>query len=631
MDNLSIKKSGLAALALGAIGVVYGDIGTSPLYTMQVIFSESTGVPLTQANILGAVSAIFWLLTLVVTFKYVLLVLRAHNKGEGGVMALLALALSTLRTQDKRARGLLLLGVLGAALFYGDSVLTPAISVLSAVEGLQVVSPALAAQVLPIAIGILIGLFWFQRHGTHAVGRFFGPIVIVWFLALASVGIWQISQVPDVLHAIHPQYAWQFLQSRGGAMFIAIGAILLAVTGAEALYADMGHFGRRAIQLAWLGLVFPCLALNYLGQGALLLQHPEAASNPFYLSFPQPLLIPAVVLATLATIIASQAVISGAFSMTRQAIQLGFLPRMRIIHTSASEPGQIYIPAVNWALLIAVIIVCLAFQSSSALASAYGIAVTGTMLITTILIFFVMRQRWQFPGWVAWPLISMLALMDSVLFGSASMKFMQGGWFPIVLSGVLIVLMTTWKKGRHLLLAGMVNTDPKLMPLIANLVDSKLPRVQRTAVYMVSNLESVPQALLHNLKHNQVLHQRNLFVHVKFEDVPLLNTQERVRVQKMADGFWQVELHYGFMQHVDVPQALLQLRLDSETQNGQLLDPFTCSYFLSRDIIVPDVGGNMPRWRDQLFLVLSRNASSAVEYFNIPANSVIELGSRVQI
>jgi len=626
MDNLSIQKSSLAALALGAIGVVYGDIGTSPLYTVQVIFSESTGVPLTQANILGAISSIFWLLMFVVTFKYVLLVLRAHNKGEGGVMALLSLAVSSLRPQDKRTGGLLLLGVLGAALFYGDSVLTPAISVLSAVEGLQVASPALAAQILPITIGILIGLFWFQRHGTHAVGRFFGPIVIVWFLALAAIGVWQIAQAPQVLQALHPQYAWQFLQARGAGVFIAIGAILLAVTGAEALYADMGHFGRCAIQLAWLGLVFPCLALNYLGQGALLLQHPDAVSNPFYLSFPQPLLIPAVILATLATIIASQAVISGAFSMTRQAIQLGFLPRMRIIHTSASESGQIYIPAVNWALLLAVIIVCLAFQSSSALASAYGIAVTGTMFITTILLFVVMRHRWQFPAWLVWLLTGALGVVDAVLFSSASMKFLQGGWFPIALSILLIVLMTTWKKGRYTLLNSMAETDPKLEPLLATLASSTLPQVQRTAVYMVSNLDTVPQALMHNLKHNQVLHQRNLFVNVSFEDVPFMNTAERITTKRLADGFWQVQLRYGFMQHADIPQALLQLDLD-----GKTLDPFTNSYFLSRDIIVPDVGGAMPRWRDQLFSVMSRNASSAVEYFNIPANSVIELGSRVQI
>jgi KUP system potassium uptake protein len=626
MDNLSIRKSSLAALALGAIGVVYGDIGTSPLYTIQVIFSESTGVPLNQANILGAISSIFWLLMFVVTFKYVLLVLRAHNKGEGGVMALLSLAVSSLRPQDKRTSWLLLLGVLGAALFYGDSVLTPAISVLSAVEGLQVASPALAAQVLPITIAILIGLFWFQRHGTHAVGRFFGPIVIIWFLALATIGVWQIAQAPEVLQALNPQYAWQFLQARGAGVFIAIGAILLAVTGAEALYADMGHFGRPAIQLAWLGLVFPCLALNYLGQGALLLQHPEAVSNPFYLSFPQPLLIPAVILATLATIIASQAVISGAFSMTRQAIQLGFLPRMRIIHTSASESGQIYIPAVNWALLLAVIVVCLAFQSSSALASAYGIAVTGTMFITTILLFVVMRHRWQFPAWLAWLVTGVLGMLDAVLFSSASMKFMQGGWFPIALSVLLIVLMTTWKKGRYTLLNGIAENDPKLEPLLATLASSTLPHVQRTAVYMVSNLDTVPQALMHNLKHNQVLHQRNLFVNVSFEDVPFMNTAERVTAKRLVDGFWQVQLRYGFMQHADIPQALLQLNLD-----GEKLDPFTNSYFLSRDIIVPDVGGAMPRWRDQLFSVMSRNASSAVEYFNIPANSVIELGSRVQI
>lgn len=626
MDNLSIRKSSLAALALGAIGVVYGDIGTSPLYTIQVIFSQSTGVLLNEANILGAISSIFWLLMFVVTFKYVLLVLRAHNKGEGGVMALLSLAVSSLRPQDKRTNWLLLLGVFGAALFYGDSVLTPAISVLSAVEGLQVASPALAAQILPITIGILIGLFWFQRYGTHAVGRFFGPIVIVWFLALATIGVWQIAQAPEVLQALHPQYAWQFLQERGAGVFIAIGAILLAVTGAEALYADMGHFGRPGIQFAWLGLVFPCLALNYLGQGALLLQHPEAASNPFYLSFPQPLLIPAVILATLATIIASQAVISGAFSMTRQAIQLGFLPRMRIIHTSASESGQIYIPAVNWALLLVVIVVCLAFQSSSALASAYGIAVTGTMLITTVLLFVVMRHRWQFPAWLAWLLTAALCTVDAVLLSSASMKFMQGGWFPIALSVLLIVLMTTWKKGRYTLLNGIAENDPKLEPLLATLASSTLPHVQRTAVYMVSNLDTVPQALMHNLKHNQVLHQRNLFVNVSFEDVPFMNAAERVTATRLADGFWQVQLRYGFMQHADIPQALLQLNLD-----GEKLDPFTNSYFLSRDIIVPDVGGAMPRWRDQLFSVMSRNASSAVEYFNIPANSVIELGSRVQI
>lgn len=519
-----------------------------------------------------------------------------------------------------------MLGVLGAALFYGDSVLTPAISVLSAVEGLQVAAPGLAAQVLPISIGILISLFWFQRHGTHAVGRFFGPIVIIWFLSLASIGVWQMTQAPEILQALHPQYAWHFLQGRGAAMFIAIGAILLAVTGAEALYADMGHFGRPAIQLAWLGLVFPCLTLNYLGQGALLLQHPEAVNNPFYLAFPQPLLIPAVILATLATIIASQAVISGAFSMTRQAIQLGFLPRMRIIHTSASESGQIYMPAVNWTLLLAVIVVCLAFQNSSALASAYGIAVTGTMLITTILMFIVMRLRWQFPLWLAGVLTAVLASVDGILLSSASMKFMQGGWFPVALSIVLILFMTTWKKGRYSLLKGIAQSDPKLLPFIDSLASCEIPRVQRTAVYMVSNLETVPQALLHNLKHNQVLHQHNLFVNVTFEDVPFLNAQERITVTRLVEGFWQVQLSYGFMQHADIPQALRSVTLE-----GKNLDPFTNSYFLSRDIIVPDVGGAMPRWRDQLFSVMSRNASSAVEFFNIPANSVIELGSRVQL
>ncbi|MDX1916158.1 MAG: potassium transporter Kup [Methylophilus sp.] len=625
MEN-HIKKNSLAMLALGAIGVVYGDIGTSPLYTIQVIFSQSTGVPLTHANILGAISSIFWLLTIVVTLKYVLLVLRADNKGEGGVMALLSLAMSSISASDNRQKYLIYLGVFGAALFYGDSVLTPAISVLSAVEGLQIAAPKLSTYVLPISVGILIGLFSFQRYGTHFVGKFFGPVVIVWFLTLAVVGVWQITHAPQILNAINPIYAYHFLMDRGATVFIAIGAILLAVTGAEALYADMGHFGRPAIKLAWLLLVFPCLVINYLGQGALLLSNPQAVDNPFYLSFPHALLVPAVILATMATIIASQAVISGAFSITQQSIQLGFLPRMRIVHTSASEAGQIYMPLVNWLLLSMVVMVTIAFGSSTALATAYGIAVTGTMLITTILSFFIVRYRWNSSLWVALVCTSIFGMLDVLLFSSASMKFLQGGWFPIVMSSVVLMTMMTWKKGRVILLKLMTQRDPKLEEFIQHISREKVQTADRTAIFMVSNPNTAPQALLHNLKHNHVLHRRNLIVTVNFKDTPYIDVSERAAVKKIATGFWQINLHFGFMESADVPLALSKIVLD-----GEPIEPFSNSYFLSRDIIVPDAGGEMPKWRDQLFAFLSRNSSSAVDYFNIPVNSVIELGSRVQI
>jgi KUP system potassium uptake protein len=625
MDS-HIKKSSLAALALGAIGVVYGDIGTSPLYTIQVIFSNATGVPLNEANIFGAISAIFWLLTIVVTLKYVLLVLRADNRGEGGVMALLSLVLSTISTSDKRYLFLLMMGVFGAALFYGDSVLTPAISVLSAIEGLEVVSPELSRYVLPISVGILIGLFSFQRYGTSFVGKFFGPIVIAWFLSIATIGIWQISHAPQILQAINPIYAYHFLADRGVAVFVAIGAILLAVTGAEALYADMGHFGRPAIKLAWLLLVFPCLVCNYLGQGALLLTNPQAVDNPFFLSFPHALLIPAVMLAAMATIIASQAVISGAFSITQQSIQLGFLPRMRIIHTSASEYGQIYMPSINWILLAAVVVVCVGFGSSSALATAYGIAVTGTMLITTVLSFFIVYYRWHFPLWVALLSTCIFGVLDILLLCSASMKFMQGGWFPVTLSALVLILMTTWKKGRMVLFQTISQNDPKLQDFIQHINRENLPRADRTAIYMVSNPTTVPQALLHNLKHNQVLHRRNLIVTVIFKDTSYVDQADRVAVKSLGAGFWQITLSYGFMESVDIPFALSRVELE-----GEAIDPFTNSYFLSRDIIVPDAGGAMPKWRDHLFALLSRNATSAADYFHIPNNCVIELGSRIQI
>ncbi len=622
----STHSKSLAALTLGAIGVVYGDIGTSPLYTIQTIFSASTGIALTQANIIGAISAVFWALMLVVTLKYVTLVLRADNRGEGGIMALLALAVSTAKATPTRQKMLLALGVFGAALFYGDSILTPAISVLSAIEGMQLIAPNLSQFVIPISITILIALFMFQQYGTNTVGKFFGPIVIVWFAVLGAVGLYHITKNPIILTALNPLYALHFLADRGTGVFLAVGAVTLAITGAEALYADMGHFGKPAIRIAWMCLVLPGLALNYLGQGALLLANPAAVSNPFYLSFPPSLLIPAVILATFATIIASQAVISGAYSITQQAIQLGFLPRMQIRHTSASESGQIYVPAINWLLLIAVIIAVIAFQNSSAIASAYGIAVTGTMLITTILTYFVLRHHWKYPLWLVLGATSAFILLDVLLLASCSVKFFKGGWFPIALASGLVVVMWTWKQGREILLQCIHQNDPKLEDFVTSLANNTKARIERAAVFLCRNPDTVPQALMHNLKHNQVLHQTNVILTVAFAETPLVALDKRLQISEMGAGFWQVVVHFGFMENPDIPKALTQLALGNTT-----LDPFTTSYFISRETIISGPGGSMAKWRDDLFAVMSRNAGSVVSYFNIPSNSVIELGSRVHI
>ena len=623
---VSIKSKSIAALTLGAIGVVYGDIGTSPLYTIQVIFSESTGIALNQANIIGAISAVFWALMLVVTLKYVTLVLRADNRGEGGVMALLALAVSTAKGAPSRQRMLLGLGVFGAALFYGDSILTPAISVLSAIEGMQLIAPSLSQFVIPISIAILIALFMFQQYGTNTVGKFFGPIVIVWFTVLGAVGVYHITKNPVILTALNPMYALHFLADRGTGVFLAVGAVTLAITGAEALYADMGHFGKPAIRIAWLCLVLPGLTLNYLGQGALLLTNPAAVSNPFYLSFPPSLLIPAVILATFATIIASQAVISGAYSITQQAIQLGFLPRMQILHTSASESGQIYVPAINWLLLVAVIIATIAFQNSSAIASAYGIAVTGTMLITTILTYFVLRHHWKYPLWLVLGATGAFIMLDVLLLVSCSVKFFKGGWFPVALASGLVVVMWTWKQGREILLQRIHEDDPKLEDFVKSIANNTKARIERTAVFLCRNPDTVPQALMHNLKHNQALHQTNVILTVAFAETPLVALDKRLQVNEIGAGFWQVVVHFGFMENPDIPKALEILKLSNVT-----LDPFTTSYFISRETIISGPGGKMAKWRDDLFAVMSRNAGSVVSYFNIPSNSVIELGSRVHI
>ena len=622
-------RPGLAALTLGAIGVVYGDIGTSPLYTIKEVFSPATGVPLDAAHLVGAVSAIFWSLMLVVTLKYVLLVLRADNRGEGGVLALAALAAHTARGHRRHA--LLLLGMAGATLFYGDSIITPAISVLGAMEGLEVVTPALKPAVLPLALAVLLGLFLFQRHGTATVGRFFGPVIVLWFVVLGISGVLQIAQQPAILAALDPRQALHFLTGRGWQVFAAVGALVLALTGAEALYADLGHFGRQPIRLAWTGLVMPALALNYLGQGALLMRDPSAIENPFFRLFPDQLLVPAVLLATLAAIIASQAVISGAYSLTRQAIQLGFLPRLSLRHTSAHEAGQIYLPAVNWTLLAGVVAAVLAFGSSSALAGAYGIAVTLTMAVTTLLTYVVVRHRWHLPAPVAVGATLFFLVLDALLIAGCAVKFFDGGWFPLALGALLFVVMSTWLAGRERLLQALRDEGLALAPFLAQLADHPPPRVvERTAVYLVAETDTVPQALLHNLKHNAVLHAQNVLLTLQFHEQPWVPESDRVHAEALGHGFWRVALNYGFMDSPDVPRAWPLC-----ASKGLLVPPFETSYFLSRQTLVPDAvgaaGSGFARWRRQLFAAMSRQASGAAAYFRLPDNAVVELGTRVAL
>jgi len=617
----------LLPLAIGAIGIVYGDIGTSPLYTVRQIFDPGTGIPMDAAHLTGTASVIFWALMLVVTIKYVALVLRADNRGEGGIMALTALAMHATGSKLRRSRGLLLLGLFGAGLFYGDSVITPAISVLSAVEGLEIATPLFKPYIVPISVGVLLGLFAVQRHGTAAVGRFFGPVMIAWFLLLAVTGVAQIVQAPAILAGLNPLHAWHFLAERGWRLFAAVGAIVLAMTGAEALYADMGHFGKQPIRVAWLGFVYPALALNYFGQCAMLARSPEAIANPFFHLFPPVLLIPAVVLAGAATVIASQAVISGAYSMTRQAIQLGFFPRMEVMHTSAKEMGQIYMPQVNRVLLVAVLAATIGFGSSTALAWAYGIAVTTTMLITTLLTFFVARHGWGIPLWAVVLGAAVFVAIDGLLVASCSIKLVEGGWFPLALGLGIFSVMSTWKRGRALVTKSISEHDPELLPFVTALADeTSLARVPRTAVYPIAVMDKVPQALLHNLKHNAVLHEQNVILTVVFHDVPWIPFAQRVEVEPLAKMFWRVVVNYGFKNSPDVPRAL-----ELCATHGLELDPMRVSYFLSRETIVPTPGSGMALWRERLFALMARNGSTVAEFFRLPNNGVIELGTRVQI
>jgi KUP system potassium uptake protein len=620
-------KQGTATLALLALGVVYGDIGTSPLYAVKETFNPQNGIPLTAASILGGLSTLFWILMIVVSLKYVILVMRASNRGEGGIMALLALAIESVRQHPRWRAPLLIVGVFGAALFYGDAVLTPAISVLSAVEGLEVGTAAFTPYVVPIATGVLVALFLIQRHGTGVVGLLFGPVCALWFASLAAVGVWNIIKQPSILQALNPAHALAFVTGHGFASFVVLGSVLLAITGAEALYADMGHFGKRAVRIAWFGLVAPALVLNYFGQGALLIDDPKALENPFYLSFPSWALYPMVALATAATVIASQATISGAYSITRQAIQLGYLPRMEIRHTSAKTMGQIYIPAVNWILLIAVAAAVIGFGTSSTLAAAYGVAVMGTMLVTTFLTFFVIRHGWGYPLWLCLLATGLFLAVDATLFGASLLKIHEGGWFPLALGAVLFTVMITWRRGRAILAERLRQDSVPLESFIKSLSHDRLQRVPGIAVLLTAVSDVTPHALLHSLKHYKALHEKVVFLTVEFHDVPWVDGKDRVVCERLGAGFWRVRAAYGFMDRPDVPEALELAR-----PLGLDIEPAEASYFLSRQTIVPaNLPGGMAMWRERLFAAMARNAGTAAGFFRIPDNRVIELGTRVQI
>ena len=618
-------RKAFAGLALGALGVVYGDIGTSPLYAVGNTFGEQ-GIPATTSNVLGVLSLIFWALVLVVSLKYVVFIMRADNKGEGGIMALMALAQRSARGNARARWWIMILGLLGASLFYGDGVITPAISVLGAVEGLKVAAPSLAHWVVPIALVVIIGLFVLQRRGSAKVGAVFGPIMLLWFTTIAILGIAAIARQPQVLSALNPWHGFVFFRDNGAHAFLALGGVVLALTGAEALYADMGHFGKNPIRLAWFSYVSPALVLNYFGQGALLLSNPSAVSNPFYLLVPPPLLYPMIALATVAAVIASQAVISGAFSMTREAIQLGFSPRMEVVHTSKQTIGQIYLPWINRALLVLILGAVLGFRSSDNLAAAYGIAVTGTMVITTCLALIVARRQW---GWSR-TLVAVAGLVfltiDISFFSANAIKIEHGGWFPLVLGGVVFVVMTTWRRGRELVLRELKQTGLALDPFIASVTTHPPLRVPGTAVFLTANANAVPNALLHNLKHNKVLHERNVLLTVETLEVPSAEFGERTEITALGHEFYRLTLRFGFAEDPDIPAAL-----QSCTVKGLGFDMMDTTFFISRETVVATDRPGMPLWRDRLFAFLARNAGSATAFFRIPGNRLIELGTQVEI
>ena len=622
---MSTSKSSLAALTLGALGVVYGDIGTSVLYAVKEVFG-SGHVEFTHENVYGILSILFWTLTTIVSLKYVTLVLRADNHGEGGLVAMLALASQSVKDKPALRRWLLGVGIFGTCLFYGDGVITPAISVLSAVEGLEVVSPAFKKAVIPLTLIILFGLFAVQKHGTAGIGKFFGPLTLVWFAVIALLGLSHIVAHPEILWAVSPHYALGFMLDNPGTTFIILGAVVLCVTGGEALYADMGHFGKKPIRLAWFSVVMPALTLNYFGQGALLLANPAAVKNPFFMMAPDWALLPLVGLATAATVIASQALISGPFSVTKQVIQLGYLPRLRVQHTSVKDTGQIYMPFVNWGLFVMIALAVVLFRSSSNLAAAYGIAVTLDMLITTVLTFFVIRYGWKYPLWLCVGATGFFFVVDLAFFSSNLLKLFDGGWFPLLIGGVVFLLMTTWKEGRSLLNTSL-RADALDLPSFLEAVFVAPPtRVAGTAVFLTAEPGLVPNALMHNLKHNKVLHENNLFVTVRNHEIPWVGLNKRVEIESLGHDCWQVIVNYGFKNDPDLPKALEQIK-----GRGCNLDPMLTSYFLSRDIVIPTVHGGMALWREKLFSQMHHNASGAAEFLNLPSNAVVELGSKIEI
>lgn len=620
------NQSQLTSLTLGAIGVVFGDIGTSPLYALKEVFHS--GLKVDSFHVLGVLSLIFWSLTLVVTIKYATFIMRADNKGEGGIMALMVLALNGSKENPQKMRFIVTIGLLGASLFYGDSVITPAISVLSAVEGLQIIAPRLEHYILPITLSVLALLFIIQSKGTGKVGKMFSPVMCFWFLTLGILGLINIFKQPEVLQAINPYYALHLLYETGWKGFVIMGSVVLAITGAEALYADMGHFGLKPIRFAWFGFVFPALLLNYFGQGALLIHHPEAIENPFYLLAPDWAMYPLLILSTLATVIASQAVISGAFSVTRQAILLGYCPRMNIRHTSGDEMGQVYVPAVNWLLMVAVFILVLSFQSSSALASAYGIAVTGTMIVDTMLAFIVIQALWQWNQFTSFTFLSTFLVIDFLFLSSNSLKIPTGGWLPLAIGTVLFLILTTWIKGRELLSRNLDEKRVMFEELDERLQSIRLQRVPGTAIYLAKNLRGVPQVLLHNLEHNHVLHEQMIVMSIVTKDIPYVDEDDRVKIRVFGENgkFFRVKMYFGFQEEQDVRRALQLCR-----NEGLIIDPKTVSFFVGSEKLSFRRRTPLAKWRRTLFQFLLHNSSSAIEYFKVPVDRVVELGIRIEL
>ncbi|MGZ8378753.1 MAG: potassium transporter Kup [Gemmatirosa sp.] len=615
----------LLLLSLAALGIVYGDIGTSPLYSIKESFLPAHGVAPSPANVLGVLSLVIWSLILVISVKYIVFILRADNRGEGGILVLTSLITPTHALRRGRW-GLIILGLFGTALLYGDGMITPAISVLSAVEGLEILTPGLAPYVVPITVVIIATLFLFQSHGTAKVGRIFGPVMVLWFLTIAALGVPHIMEEPRVFGALVPSHAVRFFLDNGWHGFVVLGSVFLVVTGGEALYADMGHFGRRPIQLAWFGLVLPALLLNYFGQGALLIRNPAAVASPFYRMVPEWALLPVVVIATLATVIASQALISGAFSLTLQAVQLGYSPRVQIEHTSAREMGQIYIPSINWALMASCIALVLGFRTSTNLAAAYGVAVTTTMAITTLLFYFVARERWGWSAWKAGAIAGFFLVIDLAFWGANLLKIPHGGWVPLVIGAVVFTLLSTWKKGRLVLAARMAERTLPRESFLESLMQHPPHRVPGTAVFMYGSATGTPPALLHNLKHNRVLHERVVFLTIRTEEVPTVGDAERSSVASIGHGLWQVTLRYGFMEDADVPAALAALGHEELP-----FRPMETTYFLGRETLIATKRPGMALWRERLFALMSRNARPATTFFRLPPNRVVELGAQVEL